>query len=1335
MPPLSIRRRQRTRSGSSRGRTPLALAALVLTVLTTTLGGAATAGAATAPTPAPAKTSAPARTSAAPAPRTTSAPAGPQGPAARSAEAAKEIRALTTAADADTCSGPVEPNAVHACAALPAGGAEYTLDLTHAPDLLFVQVVYTASGPLTTTLTAPDGSTVACERLADGYGVTRCPITAKGAHTLRVRDDWNYGGGLTVSYTALLSDPACTTVTEPDTALGAPKTFDGSLAAGAAGHCYALPLVTGEVLRTHVSPYWALASVHDATGAEVCSTRSRSSGELDCTLTGPAPFRVLVNEDAGRSVDHTVAFARLSRPDGCPTVQPQAYGTVPEAGSAARCRVLHVPAAGPHLYAPVGEGVTGRLFTTDGTPVCAAAGDKPCELAAGDYTWARDGASAGTEPYGIRFHRTDQTEGCVAVRDDGLASGPATGTFTGAGQSLCLTLPTASGRGVYLLDRATAEDAARPAPRVFDAKGQAQCGDGGPTVCKLTGTAPFHVVLTGPATGTYRLAAQRTGDGPGCTPWAQSPFGGSWGAEVRIEPPVRTACLSLAANAHSTAEFFDYANDSNRANAWVAVHDTAGNKICETSATSTAACKLTAGAPYTVLLSANTYAPDTYRLVRRDISATAKCAAPASLAVGGPSTGTTFDSALASTCLRVTAAAGDKMLFSARTPGAAWRTGAMLNVADGSGTMRCWNAGATCKVTGATSYLVFALASGYNGTPIPVRLDTWKIATAAGWAPECTANTVSPAGFSLRSGTLTETRTAYCAVLDMKPNQAFKVVGTDSAPGTETAWTTLLTDTSFNGVNEDAYQCGGSYGEFRFRCLTTWNARAGRYVFLLRPGDAPAPFEYSMQGLCDQGCTEPRKYGDVSALSSTNGPAGTANQVVLTGTNLTLGTELVLRGDTASSEYRMNPAVSVRSDGTALTALLNTAGLPPGSYDLVVDGAGYSSGTRSHGYLPKAYTVTAPAEATPGRFVPIAPTRFLDTRNGTGAPKARVAAGGTVKLKVAGVQGVPATDVTAVVMNVTAVAPTGNGFVTAYPDGGSLPTTSSLNYTGGRTLSNLVTVSVRNGVVDLRNSVSTVDLVADVAGYYTAEAGQGSALTPIAPTRFLDTRNGTGAAKARVGAGGTVKLKVAGVHGVPATGVTAVVMNVTAVAPTNSGFVTVFPDGSPLPAVSNINYTAGRTLPNLVVVPVLNGTVDLRNSAGTVDLLADVTGYFSATGAPFVSTEPTRLLDTRAGLGARAGAVGPGEVVSIRVGGVHGVPAEGVKAVVLNVTVTGATSDSYLRAHPHGQPLPVVSNLNFTKGETISNLVVVPVVDGRVSFVNHSGSTQVIADLNGYYAG
>ncbi len=218
-----------------------------------------------------------------------------------------------------------------------------------------------------------------------------------------------------------------------------------------------------------------------------------------------------------------------------------------------------------------------------------------------------------------------------------------------------------------------------------------------------------------------------------------------------------------------------------------------------------------------------------------------------------------------------------------------------------------------------------------------------------------------------------------------------------------------------------------------------------------------------------------------------------------------------------------------------------------------------------------------------------------------------------------------------------------------------------------------MTVPVRNGSVDLRNSAGSVDLLADVTGYY-AEGSSGSALTPVSPTRFLDTRNGTGAPKARIGAGGIVELKVAGTHGIPATGVTAVVMNVTAVRPTTGGYITVYPDGQSLPAVSNINFPAGRTIPNMVVVPVVNGSVDLRNSAGSVDLLADVTGYFSATGSTFTPAGPLRLLDTRSGLGARPGAVAPGGLVSLPVTGTAGVPSSGVTAVVLNVTVTAPSA-------------------------------------------------------------
>jgi hypothetical protein len=198
--------------------------------------------------------------------------------------------------------------------------------------------------------------------------------------------------------------------------------------------------------------------------------------------------------------------------------------------------------------------------------------------------------------------------------------------------------------------------------------------------------------------------------------------------------------------------------------------------------------------------------------------------------------------------------------------------------------------------------------------------------------------------------------------------------------------------------------------------------------------------------------------------------------------------------------------------------------------------------------------------------------------------------------------------------------------------------------------------------------------------------------------------------------------------------VTAVVMNVTAVQPTVGGYVTVYPDGQSLPTASNLNFSAGQVIADEVVVPVVNGKVDLYNSSGQVDLLADVSGYFSATGALFSPAGPIRLMDTRSGLGGTTGAVGPGGTVTLQVTGANGVPATGVTAVVLNVTAVSPTAASFLTVYPHGQSLPVVSNLNFGAGQTIANQVVVPVVDGKVVFYNSAGSVQVVADLNGYFS-
>jgi hypothetical protein len=95
--------------------------------------------------------------------------------------------------------------------------------------------------------------------------------------------------------------------------------------------------------------------------------------------------------------------------------------------------------------------------------------------------------------------------------------------------------------------------------------------------------------------------------------------------------------------------------------------------------------------------------------------------------------------------------------------------------------------------------------------------------------------------------------------------------------------------------------------------------------------------------------------------------------------------------------------------------------------------------------------------------------------------------------------------------------------------------------------------------------------------------------------------------------GHAIRLQVTGRHPVPASGVTAVVLNVTAVGATASGHVTVYPDGTALPVASDLNFTRGQTIPNLVIVPVTDGAVDLYNSSGSVNLVADLAGYYVTT--------------------------------------------------------------------------------------------------------------------------
>ncbi|MFJ2776883.1 MULTISPECIES: hypothetical protein [unclassified Kitasatospora] len=1239
------------------------------------------------------------------------------------AEHEAAVQQLKEADPTGPCPASLTPGTVSSCAIDPNGTVSVAFTVTQPKDLVYIQAVavYWTVYP---QVTAPDGTAVSCDSLSS---VLRCATSQAGTYTLQLRNGDFRSNGVSVSYLPLLSGPSCTTVAAADRNLGARKNFHNTLAQGSAGDCYTLDLAADDTLRTYVSGL-PNEQIFDATGTELCKDH-RFGDQIVCKLTGTAPFRVLVQRTGGDSVAYDLAMERLSPAEGCLTVEPQPFGSAPDLTSTVRCRLLHVTAAGKYSFAQVtadGSTLAGELYTADGTRLygdCYKA--VGCELTPGNYTWALEARNFDTPAFGMVFRSDSETRGCTATKDDGLVSGPAAGTFGARGQADCLTLPTATGNGVYLLNRPPTDGESATAA-VFDAAGARQCDNGGypSQVCKLTGTAPFRLVLTGTPGKAYQLVVHRTGNTAGCQAWPQSPFDGSWGAEFTVTAAVKQACLGLPANQHSTMEQFDYTNTQNRVNASLQVVDPQGTVVCSTSTSSAFSCVFNAGVAYTALLVNNAWG-DSYKVVRRDISPTANCLTPRSTAVGGQSLPMDLSSALDARCVRVTAAASDKMWLVARPTGGAVES----QVIDANGKYVCtqWAGGVSpCLLTGSTSYTMVVLAAGYNGTTIHANVDTWKVGTASGWAPECTAHQASIAGFPGQSGVFTESSSAYCAVLDMKPSQAFKVFGISSATGTAQPFIRLLSPVKWTG-DDYTYQCSNNYGEFGARCQSLSSADAGQAILMIIPSGAATPVEYSIQGSCEYpNCTGPAAPLTVAGASPATGAAGTQVQVEIRGSGLTLGSKLNLWRAGVSTQPAMKP-LSVNADGTSLHALVDTNGLEPGSYDIQADGY--------RPLLANGFTVTAAQTPTKGKFVPVPPSRILNTVSGVGAPAGRVRQGGVVTLQVAGAGGIPASGVTAVVMNVTAVNPTRNSAISVYPSGQAVPDLPTVSFAAGQNVPNLVTVPLSNGKVDLRNAWGEVDLGVDVAGYYT-DGGAGSLLSPINPTRILNTVSGVGAPAGRVGWGGVVPLKVTGVAGVPASGVTAVVMSVTAVNPSRTGYVTVYPDGQGVPDASNVNFTAGQNVSNLVTVPVgANGKVDLYNAWGEVDLGVDVVGYYSDKGATYSSSNLVRLMDTRTGEGARIGTLGgAGDVVSLKVAGVEGVPLTGVTEVLMNVTVVWPTNTSFLTVYPHGTGRPDASNINYRPGDVVSALVMVPVVDGRVSFTNQWGSTHVVADLIGYFS-
>ncbi|MEM1334434.1 MAG: hypothetical protein AAGG08_13360, partial [Actinomycetota bacterium] len=251
-------------------------------------------------------------------------------------------------------------------------------------------------------------------------------------------------------------------------------------------------------------------------------------------------------------------------------------------------------------------------------------------------------------------------------------------------------------------------------------------------------------------------------------------------------------------------------------------------------------------------------------------------------------------------------------------------------------------------------------------------------------------------------------------------------------------------------------------------------------------------------------------------------------------------------------------------------------------------------------------------------IVSLQPARVLETRVGERTADGRsqfgrrLAAGSTTEIPIAGRVGV-ADDAAAVIVYVTAIRPSGRGFVTLFPCG-EQPLASSLNH---RASSPGAPVVIGNEVVAKLSAAGTVcvftnaatDMTFDVVGYVPST----SSYEPIVPVRMLETRpsertfDGARQVGRTIGAGETIEVAIAGRGDVPASADVAVVY-VTAVGPVGPGFVTMFPCGE-RPLASSLNYRAGDVVGNEVIAKLSDdGTVCAFSSAET-HLTFDVVGH------------------------------------------------------------------------------------------------------------------------------
>jgi len=400
-------------------------------------------------------------------------------------------------------------------------------------------------------------------------------------------------------------------------------------------------------------------------------------------------------------------------------------------------------------------------------------------------------------------------------------------------------------------------------------------------------------------------------------------------------------------------------------------------------------------------------------------------------------------------------------------------------------------------------------------------------------------------------------------------------------------------------------------------------------------------------------------------------------------------------------------------------------------------------------HVPTAAQAAALVAPAAGEFVPVTPARIADSRTGLGLPLAKLTAGSTTDFVVTGSGGVPSTGVLAVVLNLTTTGATANGYMTVWPAGQPRPGTSGINTHAGERTANAVTVKVgAGGKASVFNSAGSTDLVVDISGYYITDASatSGASFVPLEQERVLSTITGVGAPVGKIGAGVTLDVTLGGVAGIPSSGVSAVVMNVTAANPTADGSLKIWPKGTTVPTSTTMQPYAATNSSNQVTSALgTGGKVSILNGAGLIDLAVDVQGYYLAPvagedGARYVPLQGARVYRSNSPVTPPTAApVTNGQFQTIQVAGLGGIPAntDKIAAVVVNIKALSPTGTGRLIAYSPGEDHtpPSITSLSYTDGVNTQNVVITTTSRaGEIDVYQiGTGTTNIAVDVVGYF--